>query len=130
MAKTRKIIDKTVEYVNLLIEEFVPPEEEEFIAPKVTGTWIADGNTYANRWIFRRSGMIEKYYEGVIYKMYHYEIREPSDPEESNLKELVLANINNPGTEIEFQISVLTSEKLVLLYHNGVDESERIFDRF
>lgn len=121
---------RSKEYLNLLLEEFIPVEEEEYQAPKISGTWIAKGNSYANRWIFRRSGVVEKYYEGEIYKMYHYEIRDPSDPENSTLKELVLANINNPGTEIEFQISVLTGEKLVLVYHTGIDESERIFDRY
>jgi hypothetical protein len=119
-----------MEYLNLLLKEFIPAEEEEYQSPKIAGTWIAKGNSYANRWIFRRSSMVEKYYEGELYKMYHYEIRPPSDPSKSDLKELILANVNNPGTKIEFQVSVLTGEQLILVYYNGIDESKRVFDRY
>ena len=122
---------KFIWFFNELIEEIAPSTEvETYQKPKITGTWIAEGNTHANRWIFKSNGVVEKYYDDELYKMYKYDVREPSDPSESDLKELILANVNNPGTEIEFQISVLTGEQLVLVYSTGVDESERIFDRY
>ena len=118
-------------FLNELIEEIAPSKEEEtYQKPKIPGTWIAAGNTHTNRWIFKSNGIVEKYYDDELYKVYKYDVREPSDPSESDLKELVLANVNNPGTEIEFQISVLTGEQLVLVYYNGVDESKRVFDRY
>lgn len=119
-----------IEYCRLLLEEFIPKEEEEYQAPKITGTWIAAGNSYANRWVFKKSGMVEKYYKNELYKIYYWSILDASDPSEPDMRELILANINNPGTEIEFQISVLTDEQLVLVYSTGIDESERVFDRY
>lgn len=108
----------------------MPKEEEEYQAPKITGTWIASGNSYANRWVFRKSGTVEKYYKNELYKIYYWSIRDASDPSVSEMKELVLANVNNPGTEIEFRVSVLTGEELVLVYSTGIDESERVFARY
>lgn len=126
----KTVVQDLVDYCRQLLEEFVPPEEEEYQAPNIAGTWITKGNTYANRWVFRKSGTVEKYYKNELYKVYYWAIRAPSDPTESELRELTLSNINNPGTEIDFQISVLTGEQLVLVYSTGIDESERVFDRY
>lgn len=124
------MVEDLVEYCQLLINEFVPSKEAEKIAPKISGTWIADGNSYANRWVFRETGTVEKYYKNELYKTYYWNIHVPSDPSKSDLRELTLANVNNPGTEIGFFISVLTGEQLILVYGTGVDESERVFDRY
>lgn len=126
----KSFVRSLAEYFKLLIEEFIPSEEEVYQAPKITGTWIATGNSYANRWVFRKSGTVEKYYNNELYKIYNWSIREASDPLESDMRELVLANSNNPGTEIGFQVSVLTGEQLILVYSNGIDESKRVFARY
>lgn len=126
----KTVVQDLVDYCRQLIQEFVPAEEEDIQAPAITGTWIAAGNSYANRWIFKHGGTVEKYYKNELYKTYYWEIHPPSDPSESKLKELMLANVNNPGTEIGFQISVLTGEQLILVYSTGIDESERVFDRY
>lgn len=118
------------EYISLLIDDIFPKEDKVQQAPKITGTWIAAGNSYANRWVFQLDGTVEKYFEDELYKIYYWTIRNASDPSESNLRELVLANINNPGTEISFHISVLTGEKLILDYSTGIDESQRVFARY
>ncbi|WP_340106589.1 hypothetical protein [Rhodohalobacter sp. 8-1] len=126
----KTVIQDLVDYCRELLHEFVPVEEEDIQAPAITGIWIAAGNSYPNRWIFKTEGIVEKYYNNELYKIYYWDIRPPSDPSESNLRELILANVNNPGTEIGFQISVLTGEQLVLQYSTGIDESERVFDRY
>lgn len=113
-----------------MLNEFINTGEEEQPAPKITGTWIAAGNTYANRWKFKKGGTVEKYYKNELYKIYYWTIREATDSSESNLRELSLVNSTNPGTEIVFQISVLTGEQLILLYSTGIDESQRVFARY
>lgn len=124
------MVEDLIDYCQLLLKEFVPSKEAEQIAPKISGIWIASGNSYANRWVFRKSGTVEKYYDDELYKTYYWNIRTPSDPSKSNLRELTLTNIKNPGNEIGFYISVLTGEQLILVYGTGVDESERVFDRY
>ena len=120
------------EYFGLLLYKFIPQTEEEEVdeGPLIVGTWIAKGNSYANRWVFQKSGTIEKYYKNELYKIYYWTIREESDPSESGTRELILSNVNNPNIGIEFQIQVLTGEQLILAYDMGIDESQKMFVKY
>lgn len=121
-----------IEYCLELLERFFPPKDEdkETRTPTLIGTWIAKGNSYANRWIFKSEGTVEKYYKNELYKIYYWNVRESKSPSGGMVHELRLANVNNPGTDIDFKISVLNAEQLVLVYDMGIEESERVFDRF
>ncbi len=119
------------EYFRLLLDEFIPrKEDEKDEEPFIVGTWIAKGKSYANRWVFQRSGIVEKYYKNDLYKTYYWSIREETDSSETGMRELILCNINNPNIAIEFQIHVLTGEKLILAYDMGIEESQRIFTKY
>ena len=127
----KTVVQDLVDYCRLLLDEFISTEEEEEQPiSRITGTWIAKGKTYASRWVFLKSGTVERYYKNDLYKIYYWSIREASESSDFGLRELVLANINNPDIEIDFQISVLTGEKLILLYEAGMDESQHVYDRY
>ena len=132
-SRFKSLVLELVEYCLELLERFFPSneqEDKETLTPTLIGTWIAKGNTYANRWIFRSEGIVEKYYKNELYKTYYWDVKESHSASGGMLRELRLANVNNPGTDIDFHISVLTSEKLILVYDMGIEESERVFDRY
>lgn len=127
----KAVAQNLVDYCRQLLEEFISTgEEEEQPVSGITGTWIATGKTYASRWVFRKSGTVERYYKNDLYKVYYWSIRDVSDPSDSRLRELVLANKNNPDIEIDFQISVLTGDQLILVYEAGIEESQHVYDRY
>lgn len=125
----KSLIRELIEFLSLLLDE-KETEGDEPPATSITGTWITPGKSYASRWVFRKNGTVEKYYRNELYKTYLWTIREASNPAESTLRELTLANVNNPDIEIEFQISVLTGEQLILVYNTGIEESQNIFKRY
>lgn len=125
----KSILRELIEFLYLLVGENVT-DEDEHQAPLIIGTWITPGKSYASRWVFRKSGTVEKYYKNELYKTYYWKIRETSNPSESTLRDLTLANVNNPDIEIEFQISVLTDKQLILAYSTGLDESQNVFERY
>ena len=127
----KAVVQDLLNYCRQILDELISPEEkEEQPAPGITGTWIATGKTYESRWVFRKGGTVERYYKNDLYKIYNWSIREVTESSDSGLGELVLANINNPDIEIDFQISVLTGEQLILVYDMGIQESQRVFDRY
>lgn len=125
----KSLLRELIEFLSLLVDE-KETDEDEHLVPSITGTWITPGKSYASRWVFRKNGTVEKYYRNELYKTYLWTIREASDPSESSLRELTLANVNNPDIEIEFQISVLTGEQLILVYSTGIEESQNVFKRY
>ena len=93
------------------------------------GTWVAEGNSYENRWVYHEDNTLTNYYKNDVYKTYNWAIRDVSTPSGLTLRELILTNTENPDDEKNFQIETLTEERLILVYNTGVGLSRSLYIR-
>ena len=87
---------------------------------EIVGTWIADGGSFENRWVYHEDNTLTTYYKNDVYKTYSWTIRDVTTPSGLTLQELILTNTENPDDERHFQIDTLTDVRLILLYNTGV----------
>ena len=96
---------------------------------EIVGTWIADGGSFENRWVYHEDNTLTTYYKNEVYKTYSWTIRDVSTPSGLTLQELILTNTENPDDEKHFQIDTLTEERLILVYNTGVGLSRNTYIR-
>jgi len=96
---------------------------------EIVGTWVAEGNSYENRWVYHEDNTLTNYYKNDVYKTYNWAIRDVSTPSGLTLRELILTNTENPDDEKNFQIETLTEERLILVYNTGVGLSRSLYIR-
>ena len=95
----------------------------------IVGTWVAEGSSFENRWIYSEDHTVDRYYKNEIYKMYNWTIRELSTPSGKTGHELILTNVENPDDQQNFLIDTLTEERLILVYNTGVGLSRSLYIR-
>ena len=96
---------------------------------KIIGTWVAEGSSFENRWIYSEDHTVDKYYKNEIYKTYDWSIQEVSTPSGLTMHELILTNIENADDQQKFIIETLTEERLILVYNTGVGLSRSTYIR-
>jgi len=96
---------------------------------EIVGTWVAEGSSYENRWVYHEDNTLTNYYKNGVYKTYNWAIRDVSTPSGLTLRELILTNTENPDDEKNFQIETLTEERLILVYNTGVGLSRSLYIR-
>jgi len=81
----------------------------------IIGTWIVEGSTNESRWVFNSNGTMQGYSEGGLTKTYHWEIiTAVVGGFKSSYLELKL--ITDTSKERNYEISLLTEEKMTLIY--------------
>jgi len=96
---------------------------------EIVGTWVAEGSSYENRWVYHADNTLTNYYNNDVYKTYNWAIRDVSTPSGLTLRELILTNTEDPDDEKNFQIETLTEERLILVYNTGVGLSRSTYIR-
>jgi hypothetical protein len=96
---------------------------------EIVGTWVAEGSSFENRWVYHAENTLTTYYKNNVYKTYNWSIREVSTPSGLTKRELVLINIENPDDQKNFIIDTLTEERLILVYNTGVGLSRNTYFR-
>lgn len=96
---------------------------------EIVGTWVAEGSSYENRWVYSEDHTVDRYYKNEIYKTYDWTIRELSAPSGKTAHELILTNIENADDQQKFIIETLTEERLILVYNTGVGLSRSTYIR-
>jgi len=97
------------------------------VSETIFGTWVAEGSSYENRWIYHEDHTLTTYYKNDVYKTYSWTIRDVTTPSELTLQELIWTNTKNPDDEKHFQIDTLTDERLILVYNKGVGLSRNTY---
>jgi len=95
----------------------------------IVGTWVAEGSSFENRWIYSEDHTVDRYYKNEIYKMYNWTIRELSTPSGKTGHELILTNVEKPDDHQNFFIDTLTDERLILVYNTGIGLSRSTYFR-
>lgn len=96
---------------------------------EIVGTWVAEGSSFENRWIYNEDRTVTRFYKNEIYKTFDWSISEVSTPSGLTKRELVLINIENPDDQKNFIIETLTEERLILVYNTGVGLSRSTYIR-
>ncbi|MBO3117899.1 hypothetical protein J4050_14175 [Winogradskyella sp. DF17] len=82
---------------------------------EIIGTWIAEGSANVSRWVFNSIGTMQDYSKGGVTKTYHWEIiTAVVGGFKSSYLELKL--VTDTSTERNYEISLLTEEKMTLIY--------------
>jgi len=68
----------------------------------IVGTWVAEGSSFENRWIYSEDHTVDRYYKNEIYKTYNWTIRELSTPSGKTGHELILTNVEKPDDHQNF----------------------------
>ena len=95
----------------------------------IVGTWVAEGSSFENRWIYSEDHTVDRYYKNEIYKTYNWTIRELSTPSGKTGHELILKNVENPDNQQNVLIDTLTDERLILVYNTGIGLSRSTYFR-
>ena len=95
----------------------------------IVGTWVAEGSSFENRWIYSEDHTVDRYYKNEIYKTYNWTIRELSTPSGKTGHELILTNVEKPDDHQNFFIDTLTDERLILVYNTGIGLSRSTYFR-
>jgi len=85
----------------------------------IVGTWVSEGLTLDNKWVFNSNKVLIRYDEGIIYDTYNWDITCSITP--SGLKDyyLTIMNISDASDKYVYNINTLTQERLVLVYQRG-----------
>jgi len=81
---------------------------------EIVGTWVAEGSSISNKWIFETSGVLSKYDNNNIYKKYNWTITNGIHG-----VYLKIININDLTDIYNYEINALNNERLVLVYQRG-----------
>jgi len=95
----------------------------------IVGTWVAEGSSFENRWIYSEDHTVDRYYKNEIYKTYNWTIRELTAPSGKTGHELILTNSENPDDQQNLLIDTLTDERLILVYNTGIGLSRSTYFR-
>lgn len=85
-------------------------------AQLLVGTWITEGSTIANKWVFNADSTLDKYDENQIYDSYSWVILNSTTPSGIVNKHLKIINVTDSSEEYHYEISALNEERLVLVY--------------
>ncbi|PKD43309.1 hypothetical protein CWD77_11905 [Rhodohalobacter barkolensis] len=96
---------------------------------EIVGTWVAEGSSFENRWVYHAENTLTTYYKNNVYKTYNWSIREVSTPSGLTKRELVLINIENPDDQKNYIIDTQTEKRLILVYNIGVGLSMSTYIR-
>jgi len=89
--------------------------DEKNDANLLAGTWVAEGATLNDKWVFSVNGTMQEYTYNRIETNFSWKITNSTNSGVKS-KYLKLTNTIDPNDVYNYEISILNKEKMVLIY--------------